>query len=203
MISGHTRQRVDVRREEILMATISEIEARGMAALRVADIAQSLGVSSGLVFYHFETKDALLVAALEFAVIRDAERLDRALAKKGSAVERLRHLLSSYGPTGAAHGWTLWIEAWSTALREPPIRTSMRKLDQRWRNALEHVITEGVGSGHFVCPDPRAAVARIGALLDGLSVASLVYKNVSRSQLRTWIREAAAIEVGIDHALLA
>lgn len=197
-----TRQQVDARREAILVATIAEIEARGMSALRVSDIAHSLGISSGLVFYHFETKDALLVAALESAVVRDAERLDRAIARPGDPVDRLRRVLMSYGPTGAAHGWTLWIEAWATALRVPTIRSSLRRLDQRWRAALEHVIGDGVVSGHFTCADPAAAVARVGALLDGLSVASLVYRSVSRRQLRTWVRDATADEVGIDRALL-
>jgi AcrR family transcriptional regulator len=196
------RQQVDARREAILVATIAEIEARGMSALRVSDIAHSLGISSGLVFYHFETKDALLVAALESAVIRDAERLDRAIARPGDPVDRLRRVLMSYGPTGAAHGWTLWIEAWATALRVPTIRLSLRRLDQRWRAALERVIGDGVVSGHFTCPDPAAAVARVGALLDGLSVASLVYRSVSRKQLRTWVRDATADEVGIDRGLL-
>jgi AcrR family transcriptional regulator len=197
------RQQVDARREAILLATIAEIEARGMSALRVSDIAHAVGVSSGLVFYHFDTKDALLVAALESAVIRDAERLDRAIARPGDPVDRLRRVLGSYGPIGAAHGWTLWIEAWATALRVPTIRLSLRRLDQRWRTALEHVIGDGVASGHFTCADPAAAVARVGALLDGLSVASLVYRSVSRRQLRTWVRDATADEVGIDRALLA
>ena len=160
-----------------------------MSALRVSDIAGSLGVSSGLVFYHFDTKDALLVEALEYAVVRDADRLDRALAKEGEPLDRLRRVLTSYGPTGAAHGWTLWIEAWSTALREPSIQASLRKLDKRWRDALEHVITEGVAIGAFVCDDPKGTVARVGALLDGLSVASLIYKSVNRKQLQTWVRE--------------
>ncbi len=196
------RRNVDVRREEILTATIAEIEKRGMSALRVADIAAGLGVSSGLVFYHFATKDALLVEALEYAVVRDAERLERALAKAGDPVDRLRRVLTSYGPTGEAHGWTLWIEAWSTALREPSIRASLRKLDERWREALDHVIAEGVETGDFTCPDPASTVARVGALLDGLSVAALIYKSVSRKQLQTWVRDATADELGIDRALL-
>src|SRR6478672_3875418 len=141
------RRKVEVRREEILVATIAEIEKSGMSALR------------------------------------DADRLDRALAKAGEPLERLRRVLTSYGPTGAAHGWTLWIEAWSTALREPSIQASLRKLDKRWRDALEHVITEGVATGAFECHDPKSTVARVGALLDGLSVASLIYKSVSRRQL--------------------
>ncbi len=196
------RRKVEVRREEILVATIAEIERSGMSALRVSDVANSLGVSSGLVFYHFATKDALLVEALEYAVVRDADRLDRALAKAGEPVERLRRVLTSYGPTGAAHGWTLWIEAWSTALREPSIRASLRKLDERWRDALEHVITEGVAGGEFTCPDPRGAVARVGALLDGLSVAALIYQTVTRKQLQSWVRNAAADEIGIARSRL-
>lgn len=197
------RRKVELRREEILGATVAEIERSGMSALRVSDVASSLGVSSGLVFYHFETKDALLVEALEYAVVRDADRLDQALATSGEPVERLGRVLTSYGPTGAAHGWTLWIEAWSTALREPPIRASLRKLDQRWRDALEDVIAEGVASGDFSCPDPSTSVARIGALLDGLSVAALIYETVTRHQLQSWVRDATADEIGIARGRLA
>jgi AcrR family transcriptional regulator len=197
------RRKVEVRREEILVATIAEIEKSGMSALRVSDIAGSLGVSSGLVFYHFDTKDALLVEALEYAVVRDADRLDRALAKEGEPLERLRRVLTSYGPTGAAHGWTLWIEAWSTALREPSIQASLRKLDKRWRDALEDVITDGVGTGAFACDDPKGTVARVGALLDGLSVASLIYKSVNRKQLQSWVRDVTADELGIPRAELS
>jgi AcrR family transcriptional regulator len=196
------RRKVEVRREEILVATIAEIEKSGMSALRVSDIAASLGVSSGLVFYHFDTKDALLVDALEYAVLRDADRLDRALAKEGEPLERLRRVLTSYGPTGAAHGWTLWIEAWSTALREPSIQASLRKLDKRWRDALQDVITEGVATGVFNCEDPKGTVARVGALLDGLSVASLIYKSVNRKELQSWVRNTTADELGIPRAAL-
>ena len=196
------RRKVEVRREEILVATIAEIEKSGMSALRVSDIAAGLGVSSGLVFYHFDTKDALLVDALEYAVVRDADRLDRALAKEGEPLERLRRVLTSYGPTGAAHGWTLWIEAWSTALREPSIQASLRKLDKRWRDALQDVITEGVATGAFDCEDPKGTVARVGALLDGLSVASLIYKSVNRKELQSWVRNTTADELGIPRAAL-
>ncbi len=194
---------MEVRREEILVATIAEIERSGMASLRVADVARALGVSSGLVFYHYATKDALLVQALEYAVVRDADQLDKALARPGDPVERLREVLSQYGPTGPAHGWTLWIEAWSTALRAPSISASLRMLDQRWRDALEEVITDGVRSGDFSCSDPASAVTRIGALLDGLSVAALIYDTVSRQQLQAWVRSATADEIGIDRRRLA
>ena len=193
-----SRRSVEVRREEILVATLDQAGRLGMDQLRVQDVAESLGVSTGLVFYHFETKDKLLAAALEHAVDRDLARLDRAVARGRDPLDRLRRVISSYGPTGAAPGWTLWIDAWAMALRHPPIRTTLRRLDARWRAALCEAIVDGAAAGDFTCPDPDATVARIGGLLDGLSVATLVYRNVSRVQLRTWMREAVAAELGLD-----
>lgn len=192
------RQQVEVRRESILEATVAAIEAKGMATLRVADVARDLGVSSGLVFYHFDTKARLLAQALEFAVDRDLGRLDAALVPPRPPTQVLAAVLAAYGPTGSAAGWRLWIDAWATALREPAIRRMLRRLDDRWRDALRQVVSAGVDTGDFRCADVEATVARIGGLLDGLSVGVLVYGSVRRSQLRAWVRAAAAAELGID-----
>ena len=86
-------------------------------------------------------------------------------------------MLRLYGPTGAATGWRVWIDAWALAQREPVIRKVLRRLDQRWSAAFLEVIETGVADGSFTCADPAAAVARVSALLDGLSVATLVYRT--------------------------
>jgi AcrR family transcriptional regulator len=197
------RRKVEVRREEILAATIEQVQERGMTALRVSDVANALGVSTALVFYHFDTKDALVVEAFEYAVERDLQRLDRQLSRGRTPIARLRRVIASYGKSGNADGWGLWFDAWATGLREPLIRKALRRLDDRWRAALAETIRDGIEAGEFVCADPTASLARIGALYDGLSVAVLVYENVTRSELRTWIRDALAAELGIEPALLA
>ena len=43
------RRQVDVRREEILRATVEQVTRLGFAGTRVADIATALGISTGLV----------------------------------------------------------------------------------------------------------------------------------------------------------
>ncbi|HKO84637.1 MAG TPA: helix-turn-helix domain-containing protein, partial [Actinomycetota bacterium] len=55
--SAVARIKADVRREEILRATCREVIARGFASTRVGDVAAALGVSTGLVFYHFTNKE--------------------------------------------------------------------------------------------------------------------------------------------------
>jgi AcrR family transcriptional regulator len=177
-----------VRREEILTATTRLLDRVGLAAIRVADVAQALDVSPSLVFYHFGTKDALVADAFAHAVDRDLRRLDLAAASGTDPLDRLRRVLRLYGPTGAATGWRLWIDAWALAQREPVIRKVLRRLDQRWSAVLADVVADGVASEVFTCADPAATVARVSALLDG---------TVSRAQLRRWVAEAVAAELGL------
>jgi AcrR family transcriptional regulator len=197
-VTSRDRRAVDERREEILTATTELLDRIGLEAIRVADVAKALGVSPGLVFYHFGTKDTLVAEAFAHAVDRDLRRLDLATTKGSDPVDRLRRVLRLYGPTGAAAGWRLWIDAWALAQREPVIRRVLRRLDQRWSAALLEVFEQGVAEDAFTCADPEAAVARVSALLDGLSVATLVYRSVTRAQLREWVASAVAAELGLD-----
>lgn len=190
------RRKPEVRREEILAATVVEVERRGFAQTRVVDVAVALGISPGLVFYHFATKERLLTAALEYAVVSDLTRLDLALSRATSAADRLTAVLRLYAPQGKARGWALWIDAWAAALRQPEMRRTIRRLDLRWQDALAVVIADGVAAGEFRCGDPRAAAQRLTALLDGLAIQATLHRRLSRRQLVEWVRQAAAAELG-------
>ena len=200
-MTGRARRSVDVRREEMLATTVELVDRIGLASTRVADVAMELGVSRSLVFYHFGTKDDLIAEAFAYAVERDLARLDKA-AEVADPVERLRRVLRLYGPTGKALGWRLWIDAWALAQREPHIRDVLRRMDRRWTALLRQVVDDGVAVGAFTCHDPEASVARLSALVDGLSVATLVHRSITRAQLRTWVAEQVAAEVGVDVATL-
>jgi len=197
------RRPADVRREEILAAAADAVSRRGFAGTRVADVAADLGISSGLVFYHFDTKERLLSEAFSFAAERDLERLDRAVARGGSAIARLRAVLRLYQPSGHAPGWALDIEAWAEALRTPEIREASRRLDRRWRAAIEQVVVDGVSAREFYVDDPHQAVLRITALLDGLAVATQVRGSLTRKEAVRWAAEHAAQVLGVHPALLS
>jgi AcrR family transcriptional regulator len=200
-MAGRARRSVEVRREEILSTTVDLLDRLGLASTRVADVAVALDVSPALVFYHFGTKDDLVAEAFAHAVERDLRRLDKA-ATGGDPVERLRRVLRLYGPTGRATGWRIWIDAWAVAQRDPNIRTVLKRLDHQWQDILRGVVDDGVTSGAFTCPDPEATVARLSALVDGLSVAVVVYRSLTRERLRSWVAAQLAVELGVDVATL-
>jgi AcrR family transcriptional regulator len=193
------RRKVEVRRDEILRATCDEVAKRGFAHTRAADVAANLGVSTGLIFYHFESKDALLSAAFAYAAERDLERLDAAAAGRGSALRRLTRVLTMYGPEGIGAGWALWIDAWAAALRSPEMAEVSRRLDVRWKDTVAEVIKQGVTSGEMTCTDPSGAAWRITALLDGLAVQAVVHEGVlTKRQINAWVRALAATELGVQ-----
>ena len=191
------RRKADVRREEILRAAAAVVSRQGFARTRAADVAAELGISTALVFYHFDSKERLLSEAFDLAAEEDLERLERAVARAGDATRRLRSVLRMYLPTGSGIGWARDIDAWAEGLFTPEIRDASRRLDARWRAALERVVVEGVESGEFTCDDPKAAALRIAVMVDGLAVAVQVRGTVGRSRAARWIGEYAADQLGL------
>ncbi|ANP50794.1 TetR family transcriptional regulator [Streptomyces griseochromogenes] len=197
------RLSVAKRREDLLRAAIGQIEARGVAAVRIADVASSLGVSNALVLYHFSTKEKLVAAAFAYAAEDDLAHLRGLLGRRTTALRRLRAAVRWYAPTGQAKGWRLWIEGWAVALREPALREVARDLDKQWKAAIAEVIAEGVAAGEFVCADPMGAALRLTALLDGLAVQLTSYPGaVPRARAQAWVDDALARELGLEREAL-
>ncbi|SOE07732.1 TetR/AcrR family transcriptional regulator [Streptomyces sp. Ag109_G2-15] len=200
---ARVRLSVAERREELLRAAIEQIEVRGVAAVRIADVASALGVSNALVLYHFSTKEKLVAAAFTYAAEDDLAHLRGLLGRRTSALRRLRAAVRWYAPTGQAKGWRLWIEGWAVSLREPTLRQVTRDLDQQWKAAITEVIAEGVAAGEFECADPAGAALRLTALLDGLAVQLTSYPGaIPRSRAQQWADEALARELGLQREAL-
>ncbi len=200
---ARVRLSVAERREELLRAAIEQIEARGVAAVRIADVAAALGVSNALVLYHFSTKEKLVAAAFTYAAEDDLARLRKLLGRRTTALRRLRAAVRWYAPTGQAKGWRLWIEGWAVSLREPALREVTRELDEQWKAAIAGVIAEGVAAGEFACADPTGTALRLTALLDGLAVQLTSYPGaVPRSRAQEWVDEALARELSLEREAL-
>jgi AcrR family transcriptional regulator len=190
------RKGVLLRREEIIDAMVEQISTRGIAATRVADVAMAMGVSTGLIFYHFETKEALLAEAFPRAMQHDMDDLAKILGRKSPASTRLKAVIKLYGPSGGAPGWRLWIDGWAAALRDPGLVQAMRDIDNVWRTAVQDLIVEGNEAGEFCCRAPEVSAARITALLDGLAVQRVVRgAGPTPTERKRWIDEVLQFEL--------
>ena len=193
------RATVAQRRNEILETTCQVVIDRGFAATRVSDVANRLGVSTGLIHYHFDSKELLLAEALRYAAEQDIARLEQELEQAPTALAKLDAMFAFDLPEAGEPSWTLWIDGWGEAIRNPAMRRISHDLDLAWNDRLRDIIQAGVAAGEFSCPDPDGAAWRLSALLDGLGVQFTVHEGVlSRAQLVRYMRAAAALELGLE-----
>jgi len=187
------------RRVEVLSETLRQIREKGMAVVRISDVATAMDVSPALIIYHFETKENLLVEALRHAAERDLLKLHRIMREAGTSTDRLMAALDWYAPTGQARGWQIWVDGWAAAMRDKALAKVLSDLQNQWTDEIARVIDEGVLAGDFRVDDPRDTATRITSLLDGLAVRIVVHKEkLERDVLRQWIVRQVAWELGIE-----
>ncbi len=192
------RQTVDERRAEILETTCEVVIERGFAATRISDVAHKLGVSTGLIHYHFENKELLLAEAFKFAARHDIDRVAARVDEVPTALAKLDRIFQLWAPEQDDYAWMLWIDSWGEALRNEAMQKISQELDIQSKGQLEAIIREGVASMEFRCDDPNGAAWRLSALADGLAIQMAAHSGiVSRAAHRTHLRTAALAELGL------
>jgi len=81
--------RQDNRRARLLDAAAKLFSERGFHATSMRDIAKAVGMLSGSIYYHFESKEEMLLAVYEEGVRGVAERVEQAVAKHDAPWARL------------------------------------------------------------------------------------------------------------------
>lgn len=73
----------EFRREQLINATIDSLAERGYAATTLADVADGAGLSRGIVNFHFESKEKLLIETLNYLSNEYTANWRNALADAG------------------------------------------------------------------------------------------------------------------------
>ncbi|GGI07015.1 TetR/AcrR family transcriptional regulator [Egicoccus halophilus] len=167
---------VAARREQILGATCEVAAEVGFRSLRVTDVAQRVGCSSGTVHYYFATKRALIRAAFEHNFQASLARRAAILDSDGDAVVRLRSLIASYLPESpvTVEAWKVWAELWVGALHDPDLRELNDVVYGAWRSRVAEIIAEGQRDGTMQPGDPQVLANAVIGLIDGLSIQVLL-----------------------------
>jgi TetR/AcrR family transcriptional regulator len=86
--SGTTERSTETR-ARILDAALSEFALHGLAGARTERIATAAGVNKALLYYHFDSKEKLYLAALEMIAVRVRDSTMAVFLREGSAGERV------------------------------------------------------------------------------------------------------------------
>ena len=189
----------DVRKPQILAAAVQLLAEKGLASVRVADVAERADTSATSVIYYFGTKADLFEEAIAGAddafyaeMLADIERLDR-------GVDRLVWLIVRSSRTD----WLLWMDLWVYARRHPEMLEAHRRFDRRFRDMIGDTIRHGQAHGEFGPVDADAVSMRLGSLMRGLAVhVALGQHEVDATEMIGHCLQMAALELGADPARL-
>ena len=163
------RPQIDhIRKPQLLDAAAAVIAERGMAATRIADIAERAGTSSAGVLYWFGSRDDLLAEALGSAERNFHDELAAQIEPLEDPRARLATLIER--SVGGDDDWVLWMEIWILALRDPAMSETRQRLDDGWRAQIASIVGDGQASGYFGGPDPERVALELASLIDGLAV---------------------------------
>jgi AcrR family transcriptional regulator len=188
-------------RERILAAAVERIATDGIDDVRIARIAMDAGVSTSLVHYHFETREALLEQALDYSYERAGDV--RIGEEEGDAPDHTHKLAAMIDqclpyPGQLERDWILWVELWLRAVRHPELRPTAGDLYERMRVWFSEAIAAGAKAGEFeLAADPDRIADRILALCDGFGVRSLLGDlEIERARAEVWA--VVAKDLGVD-----
>src|SRR3954447_17642905 len=189
-------------RERILDAAVRRIAHEGIDEVRTARIAMGAGVSAALVHYHFESREALLVEALEHSYEFAG---DQRMAVEGPPEAppdvRLRALIDACLPEPGTQrdDFLLWAELWLRAARHPELGETAGRLYARLHDWARDVLDDGVARGAFAAHDTEHSADKLLALIDGYGVRALVgdaAMPMDRARAEIWAGIAADLGLG-------
>jgi AcrR family transcriptional regulator len=192
-------------RERILAAAVRRIAREGIDDVRIARIAMDAGVSTSLVHYHFETREALLAEALDYSYTRAGDaRISTGEVPAASHAERLQSMVDQClpGTPSLREDWVLWVELWLRAVRHPKLRPVAEELYGRLHAWFAGEIAAGVSDGEFARCDPDEVADRTLALIDGYGIRGLIGDSqMSLERVRRAVSSQLARDLGLGERL--
>ncbi len=160
----------EVRRQQLIEATIDSLAKRGYSDTTMADVADGAKLSHGIVNFHFESKEKLLIATLQYMYDEYAAHWRAALDKAGAdPASRLRALVAADFDRAVCNKRKLaaWCAFWGEAKSRPTYLALSGARDQAYQGTVVELCTllrDEAGYDY----DPEPIALALSAMLEGL-----------------------------------
>jgi AcrR family transcriptional regulator len=168
-----------LRREQIVAAAYALAVRGGLRAITIRDVARKGGMSTGLVIFHFRTKDRLILALLDSVLATTtALAVDPDIAGIANPLDRLVTLLRQEMARLSAEPSRnrLFFEFWNEGMWNRAIRVRMQRELDRYRLAFHPMAAAAIAADplRFAGVDAADLAAVAVSFIKGGAVQSMV-----------------------------
>ena len=154
--------------EAIRRAGLRLIFEHGYEAMSLRQLAAEVGIQAGSLYNHIATKQELLFDLVQDHINELLRQLDRALAGKTGAAERLHAFVTFHVTYHMTRKREVFIANSELRSLEPKNYEAVVALRGAYEQRLAAILAEGVEQGVFEVGDVQVATFGIIALLTGL-----------------------------------
>jgi AcrR family transcriptional regulator len=169
-----SRPRLDheTRHLQISRACARLIARRGYAATSMRDVAAEVGISTGTLMHHIQSKAELLTATLLGVADEVFERMQAAVAESEDPVEQLRLVVRALlGESESVDVcWRVWLAFWHEAAIDRELASVASELTAQSEQLLAELVRAGIDQGRLRCAHPEERAAELAALIDGVAI---------------------------------
>lgn len=168
------------RMEDIIEAAVSEFLAKGYEGASMQSIAEQAGLTKGGLYYHFGSKDEILIAAngSYFEPIWELIKTTEAIT---CPVEGLRYFIHEYLQYWSSHSrqMTFILLSLSKIIACPAMWPLINSYSERMIVFYERLFTGGMAAGKFRKHQPQSQATALFAALDGATPYLIISQNLS------------------------
>jgi AcrR family transcriptional regulator len=160
----------EVRQLQLIEATIDSLAKRGYSETTMADVADGAGLSRGIVNFHFESKEKLLIATLQHMYDEYSAHWRNALQKAGDdPADQLHALVSADFDRAICNKRKLaaWCAFWGEAKSRPTYQALSSARDAVYQTIFIDLCATLKQSGSYSY-EPQVMALALSAMLEGL-----------------------------------
>jgi AcrR family transcriptional regulator len=192
-------QRSAATRDALLDATIACLVEDGYANTTTSRVAERAGVSRGAHLHHFQTRHALVAAAMERLAERRGAELRAAAAELPEGRERVAQGLDLLWAGYASPLFQAAIDLWSHARTDPDLRERLVQVERRLdRETL--AVTRQLFPALAAKPDFDRLIEMAVSTIRGLSLLDTLHPGSSRNRKQWTYCRARLIDLFEDAA---
>lgn len=173
------RQIKDEMREKIFSGALRVFSHRGYAATRISDIAKACGISHGLLYHYFASKDDIFTELVSNAITSSANALLYAESMDLPAIEKIEWIITEIlnyisADSDSAYYFFLMVQISVTE----SLPASVMELVQTAsvpQNVMNRMIADGQQQGDIDEGDVEQMTNAIWASINGLAIFRIAY----------------------------
>jgi AcrR family transcriptional regulator len=157
------------RRNQIIESAIKVFAREGFANTRMEDVASESGLSKGLLYWYFKSKEDIIIAIADLLFSAEFRKMQNLLIEGQTSRDCLENFLEIFikDLQMILKLSPVIYEFYALAFRNSTVRRVMHEYLQRFITIMEPIISQGMERGEFMPGNARQVTIAIGACFEG------------------------------------